>query len=432
MNPWWSLCLVLGGTFIASVAAMASKVLDEMSWHELQDYCRLHRVEPRFDEIHEHADDVLGTTESLQLLGTLVALIAIAGWLFQIPTEASSPFTSGQAWIVMIVVALTFLTLTIWIPQEVADRWGPPYLVSTWRILRTADVLLRPLHLFSIPVRFVLRRLDGPQPEPTEEEALEDEILSIVAEGQQDGLLEADVREMIEGVIELDDTDVADIMTPRSEMDSISVDMDWNEMVRFVVRVGRTRIPVYGRNLDDIVGVLYAKDLLAALSREGAEPHDLRGILREARQVPRSTRLDELLQMFLQNRNHLAIVVDEFMHVVGLVTIEDVLEEIVGEIVDEHDKEEVGEIRHVTDQVAEVHARAHLHDINEALGTQFPEEEDYDTLGGFVLNQLCRIPEPGEALDWQDVRLVILEANRRRVERVRVELEQEPKTLSAH
>ncbi len=431
MNPWWSLCLALGGTFIASVAAMASKVLDEMSWHELQDYCRLHRMEPRFDEIHEHADDVLGTTESLQLLGTLVALIAIAGWLFQFSTDASGPFSSGQAWIVMIVVALTFLTLTIWIPQEVADRWGPPYLVSTWRIWRAADVLLRPLHLFSVPVRFVLRRLDGPQPEPTEEEALEDEILSIVAEGQHDGLLEADVREMIEGVIELDDTDVADIMTPRSEMDSIPVDMDWNEMVQFVVRVGRTRIPVYGRNLDDIVGVLYAKDLLAALSREGAESRDLREILREARQVPRSTRLDELLQMFLQNRNHLAIVVDEFMHVVGLVTIEDVLEEIVGEIVDEHDKEELGEIRHVTDQVAEVHARAHLHDINEALGTQFPEEEDYDTLGGFVLSQLCRIPEPGEALDWQDVRLVILEANRRRVERVRVELEQEPKTLSA-
>jgi CBS domain containing-hemolysin-like protein len=135
--------------------------------------------------------------------------------------------------------------------------------------------------------------------------------------------------------------------------------------------------------------------------------------------------------MFLQNRNHLAIVVDEFMHVVGLVTIEDVLEEIVGEIVDEHDKEEVGEIRHVTDHVAEVHARAHLHDINEALGTQFPEEEDYDTLGGFVLSQLCRIPEPGEVLDWQDLRLVILEASRRRVERVRVELQQEPKTLSA-
>lgn len=294
-----------------------------------------------------------------------------------------------------------------------------------------AEILLWPLHLLAVPVCFILRRLDGPQTEPTEEEALEDEILSIVAEGEHDGLLEADVREMIEGVIELDDTDVADIMTPRSEMDAIPIDTDWKQIVEFVIQVGRTRIPVFGKNLDDIIGVLYAKDLLAALSSSDPSARKLEGILREARKVPRSTRLDELLQMFLQNRNHLAIVVDEFMHVVGLVTIEDVLEEIVGEIVDEHDQEEVGEIRHLSEHVAEVHARAHLHEVNEALGTQFPEDGDCDTLGGFVLSQLCRIPEPGEVVEWQDVRLIVLEANRRRVERIRLERHTEPKTLAA-
>ena len=222
-------------------------------------------------------------------------------------------------------------------------------------------------------------------------------------------------------------------MTPRSEMDVIPVDMDWSEMVDFVVQAGRTRIPVYGKNLDDIIGVLYAKDLLAVLSAEDAPAKrpNLCEILREARKVPRSTRLDELLQMFLQNRNHLAIVVDEFLHVVGLVTIEDVLEEIVGEIVDEHDKEEVGEIRRISEHVVEIHARAHLHDINEALGTRFPEDEEYDTLAGFLLSQLCRIPEPGEILHWQDMRLVVLEATRRRVERVRLELQCGPKTLAA-
>ena len=432
MNTWSLFWLSLGGAGVALLSAMAAKVLDELSWHELQEYCRLHKQSERFDDIHDRADAIVVTTESLQLLGTLVALLAAGGWLLGSHSDPAAPSPTIGRWLLVLGgAALVFLILTVWIPREVARRWGPPYLVHTWRIWRAADMLLKPLHLFSAPVRVVLHRLDDPQPEPSEEEALEDEILSIVAEGQHDGLLEADVREMIEGVIELDDTDVADIMTPRSEVDAIPVDMEWSEMVNFVVEAGRTRIPVYGKNLDDIIGVLYAKDLLAVLSADDPQ-RDVREILREARKVPRSTRLDELLQMFLQNRNHLAIVVDEFLHVVGLVTIEDVLEEIVGEIVDEHDKEEVGEIRRISEHVVEIHARAHLHDINEALGTQFPEDEEYDTLGGFLLSQLCRIPEPGEVLEWQDLRLVVLEATRRRVERVRLELQRGPKTLAAH
>ena len=279
----------------------------------------------------------------------------------------------------------------------------------------------------------MLRRLDGRAAEPSEEEALEDEILSIVTEGQHDGLLEADVREMIAGVIELDDADVADIMTPRSKMDAIPVDTDRQNVLEFVVRMGRTRIPVYQDNLDDITGVLYVKDLLAEQASEQDKPQqELRSLLREAWRVPKSMRLDELLQKFLHTRNHLAIVVDEFMHVVGLVTIEDVLEEIVGEIVDESDKEEVGEIHTISETVAEIYARAHLEEINEKLGTQLPEDQEYDTLGGFVLSEMGRIPKVGESLEWEGLRLTVLEANKRRVERMRLESQTKRKTAGAN
>ena len=143
-------------------------------------------------------------------------------------------------------------------------------------------------------------------------------------------------------------------------------------------------------------------------------------------------RLDELLQKFLHTRNHLAIVVDEFMHVVGLVTIEDVLEEIVGEIVDESDKEEVGEIHTISETVAEIYARAHLEEINEKLGTQLPEDQEYDTLGGFVLSEMGRIPKVGESLEWEGLRLTVLEANKRRVERMRLESQTKRKTAGAN
>ena len=215
-------------------------------------------------------------------------------------------------------------------------------------------------------------------------------------------------------------------------MDAIPADIPWKDLLRFVVRVGRTRIPVYRDSLDDVVGILYVKDLLAVLSNgdQQKEPR-LETIMRPAWHIPRSIRLDELLRKFLQTRSHMAIVVDEFMHVVGLVTIEDVLEEIVGEIVDESDQEEVGEIKRISENVAVANARVHLEDVNEQLGTDLPEDEEFDTLGGFLLHQWGRIPETGETLTWNAVKITVLETSRRRIERVRLEIESRPNVAKA-
>ncbi|MCP4190899.1 MAG: HlyC/CorC family transporter [Planctomycetaceae bacterium] len=423
--------IAIGSSVAAFFTATATKVLSELSWHELEEYCRIRKQAERFDKIHHDADSVALTTETLQIIFSIIAILISSSLFFSSENlTANHPLTTLG---VTALLCFGFLTILLWIPREIARWWAPPFLVRSWLIWKMADRVLRPLHLVSWGVRLLLRRLNGRSSEPSDEEALEDEILSIVTEGQHDGLLEADVREMIAGVIELDDADVADIMTPRSKMDAIPANTNWEQMLQFVVTMGRTRIPVYGDNLDDIVGVLYVKDLLAELSKN--EPHanrNLRSVLREAWQVPRSTRLDELLQKFLHTRSHLAIVVDEFTHVVGLVTIEDVLEEIVGEIVDESDKEELGEIRSISETVAEINARAHLEDINEQLGTELPEDQDYDTLGGFVLSELERIPKAGESLDWKNLQLTILDANKRRVECVRLEILQNKKTAGAN
>lgn len=416
-------------TLAAFVTATATKVVGELSWHELEEYCRLRKMPDRFDEIHGRADSVASTTETLQILFSIGALLAWTGLLLGDYAERSWP----QNLAIFTTLYLVCLATVLWIPREIARWWAPPFLVRSWWLWSTADKLLWPLHGVAWSFRVLLRRLDGRAAEPSEEEALEDEILSIVTEGQHDGLLEADVREMIAGVIELDDADVADIMTPRSKMDAIPVDTDRQNVLEFVVRMGRTRIPVYQDNLDDITGVLYVKDLLAEQASEQDKPQqELRSLLREAWRVPKSMRLDELLQKFLHTRNHLAIVVDEFMHVVGLVTIEDVLEEIVGEIVDESDKEEVGEIHTISETVAEIYARAHLEEINEKLGTQLPEDQEYDTLGGFVLSEMGRIPKVGESLEWEGLRLTVLEANKRRVERMRLESQTKRKTAGAN
>ncbi|MCA9148807.1 MAG: HlyC/CorC family transporter [Planctomycetales bacterium] len=421
--------LVIGtaAAVVTLLAAVANKALAEISWHELGEYCRRRRREPTFDDIHDRFETVLVTTETVQVIGLLSALIVFC----------AGPITSGQsddAWSlvrVIVIAAATVLLLTVWIPREVARAWGAAYLTHSWSIWRWADRLLLPITIVPRVLRVMTRRLDGRSTEWTDEEELEDEILSIVTEGQHDGLLENDVREMIAGVIELDDSDVADIMTPRSAMDAIPIEMGWADLLEFVVRVGRTRIPVYDKNLDDIVGLLYVKDLLTVLATDApASQRDLRLLVRNVQRIPRSTRLDELLHHFLNNRSHLAIVVDEFLHVVGLVTIEDVLEEIVGEIVDESDQEELSDVEWVEEGVAEVQGRAHLEEINEMLAIELPTSQEYDTVAGFILHQLGRVPAEGEIVAWQDLKITIQQATKRRIELVRVDLNQRPRVIN--
>jgi CBS domain containing-hemolysin-like protein len=269
----------------------------------------------------------------------------------------------------------------------------------------------------------LLRRLaDRPEADETEEEAFEEEIRSIVTEGLYDGVLEEDAGEMIESVIELGDETVSHIMTPRSNIDALDVESSWAEVLRFVVEVGRTRIPVYEDHLDNLIGVLYVKDLLRELRPDRADPHrHWKQLVRDPWFVPTTKPLDEMLQEFLQTRQHLAVVVDEYRAVAGVVTIEDVLEEIVGEIVDESDKDEQDCISRLGEGVAEVLGSAHVDVVNERLGLDLPEPEECDTLAGLIITELGRIPSAGESFTIQGTRITVLEASRRRLERLRLE-----------
>jgi magnesium and cobalt exporter, CNNM family len=280
----------------------------------------------------------------------------------------------------------------------------------------------------------LLHRMAGHTPQQPDEESFEEEIRTIVTEGHREGLLEEDAREMIEGVIELGDADVEHIMTPRTEMHMLQVNTPWEKILDDVIASGHTRIPIYDKNRDDIIGILYIKDLLPELAKgAGQQRRPLKEILRKPLFVPESKAVDDLLQMFQQSRTHIAVVLDEYGGVSGLVTIEDVLEEIVGEIVDEYDKEVEQEISKIDEDVCEALGRAHVDQINEVMGFELPENEDFDTVGGFVFAEFGRVPMVGEFLTWQagneqpdqtnagSVRVTVLDATRRRINRVRLE-----------
>jgi len=415
-------CLAVAGLLVTCVAAIGAKSLASFSRHDLEEICRRRRAMSRLGAIlrgHDHAGQA---AETLQVVTTAVVVLAVAFWTWRKSPHAPQPLNWTLLGSSAGVGALLLLSVEIWIPWAVARLWATPVVYHTWPLWHAAGVALFPLMLGARFVDTFLHRLTGRQPQEANEDSFEEEIRTIVTEGHREGLLEEDARDMIESVMELGDLDVSEIMTPRTDMVSLSVRLSWDEALDFVIKQGHTRIPAYDKNRDDIVGVLHAKDLLPELARGvHREGTSWTALLREPYFVPETKPIDVLLQEFQRTRHHMAIVLDEYGGVSGLVTLEDVLEEIVGEISDEYDKDLVDGIRQVGDGVAEALGKVHVDEINERLGLDLPEDGDYDTIGGLVFSELGHVPLAGEEILRNQVRLTVLEATRRRILRVRLE-----------
>jgi putative hemolysin len=234
---------------------------------------------------------------------------------------------------------------------------------------------------------------------------------------EEEGVLEEEEGEMIRSIFEFGDTVAREIMVPRIDMQAADVSMSLSEIVDLAVEEGHSRVPVYEGTADRVLGIFYVKDSLRFL-RQGRMDVDVREIIRPAYFVPETKKVDELLREMQKRRVHVAVVVDEYGGTAGLVTIEDILEEIVGEIQDEFDTEEAM-VEHVNENESIVDAMMTLSDINDALSLAL-DEEDVDTLGGYVYARLGRVPEPGDEVHEPYVSLVVEEVEGNRITRVRV------------
>ena len=243
-----------------------------------------------------------------------------------------------------------------------------------------------------------------------------EELLEELRHAQANGLLSDDTLSMVEGAIEVADQQVSDVMVPRAQMVVLPVDAPFDDILRRVVESGHSRFPVHGEDADEIVGILLAKDLLKSFAG-GAMPKDIRPLLRPVAMIPESKRLDILLKEFRLSRNHMAVVMDEYGGVAGLITIEDVLEEIVGEIDDEHDEEDPARkklIQAQPDGRFLVNALTPIADFNERLGSKFSDDE-FDTIGGMITSEFGHLPETGEEVDLGGFHFYVTRADDRRV-----------------
>jgi magnesium and cobalt transporter len=233
------------------------------------------------------------------------------------------------------------------------------------------------------------------------------------------GLIDADVLAMLEGVLQVSEIQVRDVMVPRSQMVVVSRDDPPEKILPAVIESGHSRFPVVGEDRDDVAGILLAKDLLRYFSEGGETNFDIRECLRPAVFIPESKRLNVLLKEFRVSHNHMAIVVDEYGGVSGLLTIEDVLEQIVGDIGDEYDIDDAEGIRKEAERTFSVPALTRIEDFNATFGTRFSDDEA-DTIGGLILHELGRMPRRGEAIEIGGLELKVTRSDRRRIESLRV------------
>jgi magnesium and cobalt transporter len=246
---------------------------------------------------------------------------------------------------------------------------------------------------------------------------------------QAESVFDPEEQNMLQGVLEVAETQVREVMIPRSQMVVIERNQKLDEMIKVIIESGHSRFPVIGDDRDEVLGVLLAKDLLRFFRNEPHGELRIEDYLRPAAVIPESKRLNALLKEFRDSHNHMAIVVDEYGGVSGLLTIEDVLEEIVGEIDDEHDPEEVACIQPETDSDGRsswlVRALTRIEDFNEYFDTNLPDD-DYDTTGGLVMHELGRLPRRGEKLIFGGFEFRVLKADRHRIETLQVQREIQP------
>jgi CBS domain containing-hemolysin-like protein len=301
------------------------------------------------------------------------------------------------------MVLISFVVIGVG-PRTLGRQHAYTIALTTALPLQVISVLLKPIPRMLVSVGNAITPGRGLRNGPF---ASEIELREVVDLAQQRGVVAADERRMIESVFELGDTPAREVMVPRTEMIWIESDKSAAQATTLAVRSGHSRIPVIGENVDDIVGVVYLKDLVQRTfsSPDGGSNTKVSQVMRPAVFVPDSKPLDALLREMQRDRNHMALLVDEYGAIAGLATIEDVLEEIVGEIADEYDQAETAPIEDLGDKRFRVSARLPIEDVGELYGVEFDDDLDVDTVGGLLALELGRVPLPGAEVVSHGLRL---------------------------
>ncbi|MBW4436467.1 MAG: hemolysin family protein [Pleurocapsa minor GSE-CHR-MK-17-07R] len=422
------------GSLFALLALLAFHAWMEFSYAVLTNYRRTALAE-RSEAGDRQARLILKLSEDLprlyvttQLVQMLIrfGFVAIATVNFADPVISADPTMTTLGRVsVYAVILLPIALIVYFVGDLVPSAFGQVY---ADRALKIVTAFERPLVYALTPLVSAMMWLNGVIAKASGAESLkkvvtEEEIMTLVDVGEQSGAIEDEEREMIYSVLQFGETLAREVMVPRPDITGLEIDTSLQEALGVVIDSGHSRIPVYEDTVDDIKGMLYAKDLLALWHKGGSEVTTVRQLMRAAYFVPETKRCDVLFKEMQASKSHIAVVVDEYGGVAGLVTIEDLLEEIVGDIKDEHDFNEEIEYIELGEGDYRVDGGMNVGDLNEMMDLNLPTE-DSDSLGGFIYSQLGRVPEVDEVIELPElrVRMTVESIENRRIRKVHVEV----------
>jgi CBS domain containing-hemolysin-like protein len=406
----WSILLICLFAVGAGFFSVNNLSLRTFSRVKLQDSLKLANKEHIFDKFLDNSEKFILTCSIFARFCNIAILMILL-----------TTFSELGIAVNFVIAALIFGVTSIAIPHSWAKYTSHSILPVAYPVLVLCRYIATPiLYLLELHDRFV-RRMAGVHDAPPDQaqEEKQEELLSVFEQGKIEGVVDEEELEMIENVLELSDTTAEEIMTPRTDMIGVDAEQDLQSLVETISQAGHSRIPVYEKTIDNIIGLIYAKDLLAEIGKN-PEEYKIREKMRQAYFVPESKPLRVLLHEFQNQKLHIAVVLDEYGGTAGIVTIEDILEELVGEIVDEYEETPPEAICRIDDNTIELDSRVYIDDLNEDFELELPEDEDYDTVGGFVFAHLGYIPKTGKTFEYENIKFKIISAEARKINRIRI------------
>lgn len=402
--------LVLSGIFSGSETAITSINIAKIRQLRDSDEKKAKILERIKKKLNIILSTILIGNNLVNILATAILTEVTVG-LF--PGKGATFIATGIMTVLILIFGeITPKTYAAQNPEIVASKVGKPLEVLSF-IFKPVLIVLNGITSFVIKLFGGNVGHNGPF-------VTEEEIRSLVDVGEEEGVVKHQAKEMIEGVFQIDDIDVSDVMVPRIDMVAIAEDATLNETLDKIIKYGHSRIPVYKGTIDNIIGLLYAKDVLpfVAYKEEDIKKTKLRDIMRQAYYVPETKKVNKLLRELQINKVHMAIVLDEYGGTEGLVTIEDILEEIVGDILDEFDNEE-DLIEKISEDKYNVKSEVSLEEINDIFLTDLPEEE-FDSLGGYIFSALGRLPKEGDFIEVDNIKLEVKKVINRRIKLIEI------------
>lgn len=354
--------------------------------------------------------DSISSAVNLTLIGNNLVNIASSAVATSLALQLFGKI--GTAYAVIVLTAFIVIFCEV-LPKNFAIAHSDTVVLSTLSSLQLFRVILSPFALLISIVLKIVGKITGTNLESSSAVISREEFDHIVTEGSESGALEEDESKMIRGVIDFEDTRVSEVMVPRIDMIALADTDSIEDSVKLFVGSGHSRIPVYHEDLDDIRGILYAKDLLIPLSVH--KDRTIIDLMRKPTFIPETMKTDEVLEIMKKTKTHIAIVVDEYGGVAGVITMEDLIEEIVGDIQDEYDKE-TPDIQKDAENVYTVQGQVNLEDLSEALDYNFADDfEEVDTLAGMVLELSGNFPAKGAVIDYKEWKIEVLDVQNHRV-----------------